>query len=344
MNYPITITLATCGDIMVHGPQIEAAAAASGVDYDFFPQFLYVAPLFKAANLAFCNLETTFSGKDAGYKGYPNFNSPEQLARDLVRTGFSLVTTANNHSPDYHEHGIVSTLDFLDKAGLRHTGTARCAEERNQPCIMNIDGMRIGFCAYTYGTNNIPIPEDKKYLLNFLRLEEMTTDIAALRACEVDVVICCPHFGAEYTTKPDATQQELVHKLWESGVDIVIGNHSHIIQPAEWDRANNKFAVYSLGNFISNQKDPWTDTGAVLNIQLRKANKDAPVEITDISIIPTYVYKWSENNRYDYRILPLTSDEPVSCGFVLPDELRGRRSEVLQRLWEPLSPVVITDR
>ena len=335
MNYPLTGTIATCGDIMIHGPQIEAAASDNN-EYDFFPQFSCVAPLFKAADLSFCNLETTLSGKDKGYKGYPLFNSPEQLARNLKLTGFSLVTTANNHSPDYNEHGIVSTLDFLDKEGLLHTGTARSALERNRPCILNVQGIRIGFCAYTYGTNNIPIPDDKQYLLNFLRLEDIKADVAALRAYNADVIICCPHFGAEYAVKPDAAQQMLIRELWNMGVSIVMGNHSHIIQPAEWDRSRNRLAVYSLGNFVSNQRDPWTDTGAVLTLQLRKKSETSPVEITSVDLTPTYVHRWADGNKFNYRILPLLSNEPESCGYTLPEEIRGRREEVLQRFWEPL--------
>jgi poly-gamma-glutamate synthesis protein (capsule biosynthesis protein) len=119
------------------------------------------------------------------------------------------------------------------------------------------------------------------------------------------------------------------------GVAIVMGNHSHIIQPAEWDRSRNRLAVYSLGNFVSNQRDPWTDTGAVLTMQLRKKSETSPVEITSVDLTPTYVHRWTDGNKFNYRILPLLSNEPESCGYTLPEEIRGRREEVLQRFWEP---------
>jgi poly-gamma-glutamate synthesis protein (capsule biosynthesis protein) len=326
-------TLAICGDIMVHDAQIDAARQPDG--YDFSECFEHVAPIFRSADCAFCNLETTLSGNERGYRGYPLFNTPEHLARNLADAGFSVITTANNHSPDYHEPGIISTLDFLDAAGLRHTGTARSAEERNRPLVLDINGIRTGFLAYTYGTNDIPIPPDKPYLLNFLNKEDIEADVRSMRAADADIIICCPHFGAEYVDAPDDGQIAFVRWLWDHGVDIVIGNHSHIVQPAVWDRARNRYAVFSLGNFLSNQRDEWKDCGMIAKISVGKDILTGKTVITGIEYQPTYVHRWEENGNFRYRILPLENDRPHACGYDLPAELLGRRSGLLRRLSGP---------
>jgi len=328
-----TATLATCGDIMVHDAQIDAARRNDG--FDFSECFEHVAPMFNSADCAFCNLETTLSGSKRGYRGYPLFNTPEHLARNLADAGFSVITTANNHSPDYHEPGIISTLDFLDAAGLRHTGTARSAEERTRPLVLDVNGIRTGFMAYTYGTNDIPIPSDKSYLLNFLKKEDIEADVRSMRAADADIIICCPHFGAEYVKAPDEGQIALVRWLWDLGVQIVIGNHSHIVQPAVWDRTHNRYAVFSLGNFLSNQREDWKDCGMIAKISVQKDGSSGRTMIAGIEYLPTYVHRWEENGKFRYRILPLESDRPHAGDHALPAEMQGRRSGLLQRLSDP---------
>ncbi len=100
---------------MCHSSNINDAHDASTDKYDFSYVFDDVKTYLTSADITVGNLETTFAGKAATYSGYPNFNTPEQLATDLVELGFDVVSTANNHSLDKRYAGLEGTLNELDK-------------------------------------------------------------------------------------------------------------------------------------------------------------------------------------------------------------------------------------
>ena len=164
----INITMSVIGDIMCHDSQYKDAYVSASDSYDFSYVFTDIQKYIQVADVAVGNLETTFAGKDRGYSNYPNFNTPEQLAYNLKTLGIDVLSTANNHSLDKGYKGIVSTLDFLDDAGISHTGTYRTAEEQNQITIQNVKGISIAFLSFTYGTNGIPVPSGKDYCVNLI--------------------------------------------------------------------------------------------------------------------------------------------------------------------------------
>jgi len=302
VNEPRSLLLAAVGDIMVHQEQMDAALVMQDGQkhYDFDFTFSEVKSYLERADLVIGNLETTIAGEaNRGYTGYPEFNSPESLLPALKRAGFDVVSTANNHSLDRREAGVIATLDKLDEYGLLYSGTARSEDERNQPVIVDRNGIRVAVLSYTYGTNGIPIPTGKNYLVNVIDEQLMKDDIARVRD-EVDFVIVCMHYGHEYHRLPNSQQVSVSDFLVENGADIVLGSHPHVLQPAKWK--DNAFIIYSMGNFVSGQRGDYKDNGVIVYLQLNIDEHGKP-SISEAKFVPTYVQKFWHQGKSQFRIL-----------------------------------------
>ncbi|MBO8162230.1 MAG: CapA family protein [Brevibacillus sp.] len=317
------VTLMAVGDIMVHQEQLEAAWDPESESYQFDPFFSEVKPVLKEADLVIGNLETTLAGGDLRFTGYPQFNSPQSLAESLKKAGFTAVTTANNHALDRREIGVLRTLEHLRQAGLAHTGTFRSQEERDQPLLLEHNGIQVALLAYTYGTNGIPLPKDKPYLVNLIQPELIAQDIAKARQQGADLITVSLHFGNEYQRLPNEEQRKLVDQCFEYGADLIIGHHPHVLQPYEWrtltdesGRTRRGLVVYSLGNFISAQRGDYKDVGAIFAVTLLKRGEgDAVLE--EAELIPTYVHYYRSNGKRHYVIYPLAKT------LAIPEEERS---------------------
>ncbi len=305
---PTQLHLMAVGDIMMHEPQITAGKTADG--YDFTSFFEYIAPTLKQADFTLGNLETTLAGEQARYAGYPMFNAPDELADALKAAHFDVITTANNHSLDRWEKGLYRTLEQLDRVGLQHTGTFATPEARNEPLIIQKDDIKLGVLAYTYGTNGMPIPDGKPYVINMLDEQLMAQDIRAAKAAGADLVVVSVHFGPEYWRKPSDEQKRTVDFLFNAGADIILGSHPHVVQPYQVRDLTNAdgskrkgVVIFSLGNFISNQRDQPRDIGGILSVKISKQN--GTTTIGDVSFIATYVHRYENSNGRVYNILPM---------------------------------------
>lgn len=334
------ISIGAVGDVMVHSPQYKAANVGGEKGYDFNPVFEPIKKYIEEMDLAVANLETTLSGADKGYSGYPMFNSPEQIAEALKETGFDVITTANNHSLDRRSHGVQSTLDFLDEYNLEHTGTARSEEERDNILIKNIKDVSVAFLAYTYGTNGIPLPKDEPYLVNLIDKEQMELDISKAKESTVDLIIVSVHFGNEYQRKESEEQRELVDFLLEQGVDVVLGSHPHVIQPMEIRKVTTvdgeekeSFVIYSMGNFVSNQRDRYKDSGLILQLHFTKNFETNNTLLEKVEYIPTWVDKSNVGGKNQYHILAV--EEAISLYENDQESLISQKDyEILQRTWK----------
>lgn len=260
------------GDAMQHQAQIDAARRADGT-YDYSGCFDAVAPYVDAADYAVVNLETPLGGKP--YTGYPCFSAPDSYLDALTDAGFDLMLTANNHTLDKRDKGLVRTLDRLDAAGIDHIGTYRNREQRDSviPLLRNICGFDIAFLNYTYGTNGITLRTPA--VVDYIDRELIKSDIAKARERGAEIVIVCIHWGIEYDLLPSRAQKELADFLIDSGTDIVIGGHPHVVQPMEIRHkpdGKKALVVYSLGNFISNMKTRDTRGGAIVKVNLTRGD------------------------------------------------------------------------
>ena len=252
----ITINMSVIGDIMCHNSQY--IDAFSGSTYDFSYVFSDIKHYIDNADIAIGNLETTFAGAARGYSNYPTFNTPEQLAQNLKDFGIDVVSTANNHCMDTGYKGLVSTLDYLDSAGISHTGTSRTQEEQNTVLIKDINGIKIAFLSFTYGTNGIPVSLEKTYSVNLISDELILNQLQLAKAQNPDLICVSMHWGIEYQNTQNKEQERLADLLFQNGTDIILGSHPHVLQPMEKrtitledGSTKDGFVIYSLGNFMS---------------------------------------------------------------------------------------------
>lgn len=294
------------GDIMMHKPVTYAGYNYKTKQFNFDSFFSEVKPIFLQSDWVIGNLETPLGGEDLGFSGYPRFNAPKELASSLKQAGFNVLTTANNHSLDKWEKGLVNTLIHLDEFEILHTGTARTQEEREKPLILEANQIKIGLIAYTYGTNGLPVPKNKPYLVNLLDISQVEKDVQILREENVDYIMAMVHFGNEYHRFPSEEQKQWTKDLYKFGVDFVLGSHPHVVQPIEISEDDaNKAVIYSLGNFISDQRWEWKDYGLILHLILEKNVIKNETRIKEIKAIPTYVQKDRSKGRVEYRIIPI---------------------------------------
>lgn len=266
-NFSIDMTFV--GDAMQHGPQIKAAYRADGT-YDYSQCFKYVESDIRDADYAVVNLECPLGGKP--YTGYPAFSAPDEYAAELKRVGFDLFTTANNHCLDRHDRGLMRTLNVLDSLGVAHVGTYRDMADRGRalPKVVDVKGVKIGFLSYTYGTNGIPVQRDA--VVDLIDRKQIARDIKAARRAGAQLMCVCMHWGIEYVLKPVAEQRVLADFLVSQGVDLIIGNHPHVVEPWEIryspEHGKKVLVVYSLGNFISNQTTIDSRGGAMVKVRI----------------------------------------------------------------------------
>jgi poly-gamma-glutamate synthesis protein (capsule biosynthesis protein) len=293
-----TIRLMFTGDIMAHGPQLKAAYNPQTRTYDFSDSFIYLKKIFRDADFVIGNLETTLGTKP--YTGYPRFSAPAALAAALKEAGFTHLVTANNHSCDKGRSGIIKTVRILDSLQIGHTGTYASLQEKteNPFIILEKKGFKILVLNYTYGTNGLPVPAGTQ--VNLTDTARMKSDIERAKTYRPDEIIVFLHWGNQYQAYPSAYQKQIEKFLHRQGIRIIIGSHPHVIQPVR--SGNGKLTVYSLGNFISNQRTFPRDGAFIFRLDLIK--KDGRTQILRHGYIPFWVYKYNENGKTYFEVLP----------------------------------------
>ena len=286
---PKYVKLLFAGDVMCHYPQITAAQR--GDSFDFSPSFEFVKPIFESADAVIVNLETVIS-PDNRYSGYPTFSSPAALAEALKQAGVDIATTANNHCCDRGARGIRSTAACLDSLGIARTGTFTDSLDYLKNGILRFErnGIRFALLSYTYGTNGIPVPAG--CIVNAIDTVKIARDL--LNTADSDCRIVFLHWGEEYQRFTNAEQLRIKDFLQRHGVEIVIGSHPHVIQPAE--AVDNRIFVSSLGNFVSNQRKRYCNGGLMAEVAIEQRS-DGTYEYS-MKLIPVWV------KLPGYRILP----------------------------------------
>lgn len=311
------VSILAVGDVMFHNTQVYAAYNKEQNVYDFNNTFQYVKKYINEADLAIANFETVTAGKEHGFKGYPTFNSPIETIEALKNAGFDIINTANNHSLDKGKEGVIETIDNIKEYGLLHLGTSK--EKNDDIFLKNINDINIAFLSYTYSCNgNEPklTTEELSFMINIIDEEKIKEDIIKAEV-EADVVVVYIHWGNEYQRVPSDYQVDLSNKMIEWGADIIFGGHPHVIQKSEIVKHNgeDKFIIYSLGNFVSDQRretlkkirnSKYTEDGVMVKIHIEKDFKLNKAFIKNVEYIPTWVNKYKINGRNNYEILPVS--------------------------------------
>ncbi|MDT0441481.1 CapA family protein [Streptomyces johnsoniae] len=261
-------TLVATGDLLVHDSVIrQASADAGGTGHDFRRMLAAAEPTVAGADLALCHMETVYGADGGPFTGYPAFKTPPQLADAVASLGYDSCSTASNHTLDAGAEGVVRTLDAMDRAGLRHAGSARTAEERDTPAILDAGGAKVAHLAYTYGTNGIPVPEGEPWLVNLIDPRQIVEDARTARGAGADVVVVSMHWGTEWQEEPDTAQLKLAEELTASAtggrkdIDLILGTHAHV--PQAYEKVNGTWVVYGMGDQIAGvMNDPRGQLGS----------------------------------------------------------------------------------
>lgn len=300
-------TLVVSGDVLSHITNTEAARQADG-SYDFMPQLGELKDLLSAGDVTLVNLESIVAGKEFGYSGFPRFNAPVNLAQTIKKLGVDVVATANNHAVDKGIKGLNANLNNLEKIGLDATGTYRSQEEADQAYVRDINGIKVGFVASTYGTNNIPVPND--YAVNFNSHDQIRAEIAEARDQGAELIVYHIHWGREYTEYPSQKQMDTYRVLTEEGVDIIVGSHPHRLQPMEIreieyeGRTKQQAVIWSTGNLWQGQvknKD-YINLGSIFRVDVRRRNGEIEVAGLDYDLI--YNLRWKVDGKENYKVIP----------------------------------------
>jgi len=295
------------GDIMSHGPQLHAAYQSVTKTYDYTENFKYVRDIFQQADFVVGNLETTLGVKP--YSGYPQFSAPPALAKACRDAGINVLTTANNHSCDKRRRGIVKTLDILDSLQILHTGTFRNQKEKQEKntLIIKKNGIKLALLNYTYGTNGIAVPAPTH--VNIIDTTAIKQDIQKALLQNPDGIIVFLHWGEQYQNHPSKSQIKLVNFLHRQGINWIIGSHPHVIQDVDFEQDYLKhqtyFTVYSLGNFISNQRKFPRDGSIIVSLKFIKDGKSGRLQLSGYQTLPIWVYKYTKKSKQHYEILPV---------------------------------------
>ena len=316
-NLLARLTLA--GDI-VPALSLYGEAKQDDGSYDFSYYFQDVTHYIREADYASCCLEAALCGEGLRYRDYPLFRAPDGLAETLKTVGFDLVALASNHGMDGGKEGLDRTLDVMDGLGLDHVGTFRTQEERDEShgvLLKDLNGIRIAFVDYTYGTNGIPM-DDCPYAMNVYTSDYMTScsiprkelfaeDMAYAKSLEPDLIAVIMHWGAEYFSPRQPAQTQVAEYLFSLGADLVIGGHPHVPQPMETVEIQNPdgttrtgFLCYCLGNLMADMQEadhPNCSLTALVQIDVVKDVESGETTLRQVEYVPLLIM-----DRLDYGV------------------------------------------
>lgn len=298
-------TLVATGDVLIHPELTDQASVDGGGRRDFRQILAGVRPAVSAADLAICHLETPLASPDGPFKGYPDFSAPPEIATALADTGYDDCSTASNHTLDMGASGITRTLDTLDAAGIRHTGSARSAEEANTPLILDVHGIKVGHVAYTFGFNGRKVPAGQPWLANTLDADAVLAEARKAREAGAQIVVASLHWGTEYEQDATSEQQRIARKLLaDPAIDLIIGHHAHVVQPFE--KINGKWVAYGLGNLVARHSEPQgiTEEGVIARFHFSRTASGWTVDRAEY--LPTLI-----DLGPPIRVRDLTTDHEV---------------------------------
>lgn len=308
---PVRLSFIGMGDNIIYGSTFRQSDQGGG-KYDFKPKYKGVASVIKDADIAFVNQETPMCGEKYGYHTYPQFNTPQDMGRDLVTMGFDIVSFANNHMADmgYNSKTCVSDMiDFTDTLDVCVLGLYRSADDFENIRVYEKDGVRIAFLAYTYGTNLYKKQTEPERLTGvYLPVyDEETVKRQVAKAKELgDLVFVSIHWGDEGRFKPTAEQESYAQLMADLGVDVILGHHPHVIQKIEWIEGTDghkTLCYYSLGNGLNAQDELKNMVGITASFDI--VRDDSGTRIENASCIPTFAV---QTPNYKNQRLILLSD------------------------------------
>jgi poly-gamma-glutamate synthesis protein (capsule biosynthesis protein) len=291
------VTVLAVGDIMFHLPQVQEARTEGG--YDFGLSFEKIKNYISSADIAIANFETTVNEKKA-LSGFPRFNSPPEVVEGIRHAGFDVMVTANNHCMDTGVEGAENTAALIKKNNMKPVGNG----EDNKNIVIDANGIKLGILAYTTSINGLRAPAGYVSMADEGQIKQ---DISDLKS-QCDFVIVYMHAGVEYNRGVEEETARLFRMAADMGADCVLGSHPHVARKSEIYNTGDRQVLinYSMGNFLSNQNDKYTDIGTMTKLVIRKQGENASLE--KFEIIPTYRLRFRDTDGKTKRRIILVAD------------------------------------
>lgn len=357
------ITLMAIGDNLLHMGIVYTGKQPDGsFNYDFL--FEGISGFLDKADIKMINQETIFGGNNLGFHGFPKFNSPIEVSDAIAKAGFNVVLQATNHTADQEISGMQNCLDVWKThpevlvSGLHEPYADDSAESRIP--LLEINDRTFAVLNYTYGPNIGTAPKDISDRLNLLcavdensRLIDFTTlnpqvldDIAEADKL-ADIVIVAPHWGTEYTEVPSQYQQTFAKQMTEAGADVIIGTHPHVVQPVELieaENGNRAICYYSLGNYVSTQKNGLSMLEGLAWVTFHVSENDISIAEENTGVIPLVCHYSSGPVRLQqvYTLEEYTEELALSHGIIPYGGIQFHLSDLQQWSDEILGSHVLT--
>lgn len=299
------VTIGATGDILLHSRVYKKAQQDDGT-YDFTEMLAEAKRLFKKEHLIIVNQESIIAGEELGISSFPHFNSPIEIGYTLKDLNVDIVNMANNHVMDKGEEGVLKAIENWEKIGIPYVGAYKSDEDRHTLRIFHRNGLKVCFLAFTKSLGTGKRPKDKEYLAGKFSDYGVKWTRRLINKIKgeglADVVVLSMHYGIEYAMFPTSYQLETSSSLADTGADIIIGHHPHVLQPPAYlvnSKGEETFVAYSLGNFFSGQKGIYRQIGAYMTVDIEKPEGSQMAKITNPKFTLTYV---DAGDKKDYKL------------------------------------------
>ncbi|MBR1796422.1 MAG: CapA family protein [Clostridiales bacterium] len=339
-SFDNAIRIVFSGDLILLEDQVRLAYDLNSDSYDFSPLFEYTRDEIGSADLAIGVYEGPSGGEDIGYSS-GNFddgkgltlNFPDEFAAAVADAGFDLVTTANNHILDKGLEAALRTNEVLDTAGLMHIGTYSGGEDKNESRvqIIEVKGLKVAVLAYTYGSNfhtdeeffdgeystltSVIVSADSPYYDR--ALQQVEDDFEYCHSLEPDLIIVLPHMGTQFADDPDEFQMMWRDTFIELGADVVLGDHSHSVQPVCMEEVEERmtFTAYCPGNYTNIFRGFNGDASALIEVFIDPDSHS----VIGGGIIPMWTTAHLNGNYRPIPIWDIVNDEELAGRFTVDD-------------------------
>lgn len=289
----VDVSFAAVGDNLIHGAIWYYNQKSDGT-YDFKDIYEHTNPYTRNVDIAYINQETICGGTELGLSHYPSFNGPYEVLDAVADAGFDWMAASSNHTMDAGVQGILNQLQYMKKhyPKIKITGSHASEEDAQRLQVIERKGVKFGILGYTYGLNGYTLPKGKEFMVDLIDKEKILQDVERLKKVS-DVQVVSMHWGTEYSFEPNAEQKELAQALSDAGVDVIIGEHPHVIQPMDYvtgKDGNKTLVIYSLGNFLSAQDDHQNMLGGMARWTLSYNKTKQEVSFKDVAFWPTVTH------------------------------------------------------
>ena len=311
-----TASVIAVGDNLYHQSLIDAGVSEDGT-WNYDKIYTHITDAIKDADIRMIDQETVFTTDHDNVSSYPSFATPTEVGDAIIKAGFNVVESANNHIDDFGEGFLTDTLNFwkTNYPDVTLLGIHDSQEDADTVKIREVNGIRIAFLDYTYGTNVGGI-EGKDYMIDMIRKDKITTMIQKAKQ-QADCIIFVAHWGTEDETMPNEYEKQWAAYLMEQGVNVIIGGHPHVLQPygrLTDDKGNETVVFYSLGNFVSTQQKLEELLGGMAKFTIQKTVKDGKtsVKILTPTVEPLVMHYNSDSGEFGPYMLSDYTEELAS--------------------------------